>query len=117
MYKLIYIGERDTFWQNEDIIMEFIMVDSDNVIITDFTDITIKGALCVDYGTSIEVDNDVKGGITINDRVIIVHFPRANTVDLCQGFYRLEIEAEINSNHYTIFYTDNIKIKAENIDW
>ena len=116
MYKAIYLQKRKEFWQGEDIIMPFALIDLEtNTLVTDFTGFVIKAGIGEGCDADIVVDNDAIGGVTTSGEKFEVHFERTDISLLCQGIKIFEIEIEKDDKHFTV-YNDKLIIREEFID-
>jgi len=116
MYKAIYLQKRKEFWQEEDIVMPFVLINLEtNTLVTDFTGFVIKAGIGEGCDADILVDNDAIGGVTISGEKFEVHFEREDVGLLCKGIQKLEIEIEKDNKHFTV-YRDKVIIREEFID-
>ena len=114
-YKAIYLEGRKQFYVGETIELTFIIIDSENEYISDYSSVTVKCDL-YSGGTSTKLDNDARGGITTSGKKITVSIPTATTTTYSPGIFDIELEIVIGSKVYNI-YRDKLTISEERVDW
>ncbi len=114
-YKAIYLEGKKQFYIGETIELTFIIIDSENEYISDYSSITVKCEL-TNAGTDTKLDNSARGGVTTSGKKITVSVPLATTALYSEGIFDIELEVTISEKVFNI-YRDKITISEEVVDW
>jgi len=119
MYKAIYLEREMEFVTGNDIDMTFILMDSNNNLVTNLSDFKIK-CEAERLGTEIKLANTLGGGndtqISVSGSKFTIHMSETDTTDISIGKYIIEIEIEKDGKKNTV-YRDYIEFKEEIVDW
>jgi hypothetical protein len=114
-YKAIYLEGRKQFYAGETIELTFIIIDSENEYISDYSSVTVRCEL-TDAGTDTKLDNGARGGITTSGKKVTVSIPSATTATYNEDTFDIELEIVIGSKTYHV-YRDKLTVSEEIVDW
>lgn len=120
-YSGIYLEQQFLFFQGDDIVMSFIIRDSNGAMLT--SDIITAEWRCSINNNSDEIklkSSNVTGGsadqIAVESGgIVTIYAKNADTEDFSEGMYKVELEMTLNSKKYTVFF-DKIDIIEQDID-